>query len=203
MTAPSPLQPVLDRLAAFEPVGFPVISLYLDTGPDQNGRPYYDAFLRKELRARGESFPARSPERESYDNDQERILAYVADELQPSANGLAIFACSGSDGLFETVQLDTRLDGHSLHVADRPHVYPLARVAEQHPAFAVLIADTNAARLYVVGSGTTLRSESVTNEKTNRTSVGRLVADALPAPHRELPPPPREGSRHRARTRGA
>jgi len=166
------MQPILDRLSAFEPVGLPVLSLYLDTRADQHGRDNYDAFLRKELRGRGDSFPARSAQRESYDQDVERITTYMANELRPSANGLAIFACSGADGLFEAVQLDAGIEEHRLYVADRPHLYPLARVADQHPPYAVLVADTNAARLFVVGRGTTLRTEEVKNEKTRRTSVG-------------------------------
>src|SRR5918993_494830 len=166
------LQPILDRLSAFEPAGVPVLSLYLDTSADQHGRDNYDAFLRKELRVRGDTFPARSLQRESYDQDVERITTYMSNELRPSANGLAIFACSGADGLFEAVQLDARIEEHRLYVADRPHLYPLARVADQHPPYAVLVADTNAARLFVVGRGTTLRTEEVKSEKTRRTSVG-------------------------------
>ena len=39
----------LDRLAAFEAGPFPVVSLYLNTQPDQNGRDHFEPFLRKEL----------------------------------------------------------------------------------------------------------------------------------------------------------
>jgi hypothetical protein len=42
----------LDRMAAFEPVPFPVISLYLNTQADQHGRDNFDSFVRKELSAR-------------------------------------------------------------------------------------------------------------------------------------------------------
>jgi peptide subunit release factor 1 (eRF1) len=166
------LQPVLDRLSAFEPTGLPVLSLYLDTAPDQHGRDNFDAFLRKELRGRGQSFPASSPQRASYDADAERITNYLGAELQPSANGVALFACSGADGFFEAVQLDARVSEHRLHVADRPHLYPLARLSDQHPPYAVLLADTNAARLFVIGHGTTLRTETVQGEKTRRSSMG-------------------------------
>jgi hypothetical protein len=34
----------LDRLAAFEPGPFPVLSLYLNLQPDQNGRDHYEPF---------------------------------------------------------------------------------------------------------------------------------------------------------------
>jgi peptide subunit release factor 1 (eRF1) len=166
------LQPVLDRLSSFEPSGLPVVSLYLDASADQHGRDHFDTFLRKELKGRGQSFAASSPQRASYDADVERITAFLTSELQPSTNAVAIFACAGADGFFETVQLDARLDEHRLHVGDRPHLYPLARLSDQHPPYAVLIADTNAARLLVIGRGTTLRTETVQGEKTRRSSMG-------------------------------
>jgi peptide subunit release factor 1 (eRF1) len=166
------LQPVLERLSTFEPTGLPVLSLYLDTGPDQHGRDNYDAFLRKELKVRGQSFPASSPQRDSYEKDAERITAFLNTELQPSANGVALFACAGANDFFEAVQLDARIEEHRLYVADRPHLYPLARLSDQHPPYAVLIADTNSARLLVIGRGTTLRTETVQGEKTRRSSMG-------------------------------
>ena len=50
----------LDRLAAFEPAPYPVISLYLNTQPDQHGRDQYQAFVRKEFKASAQPhLPAR------------------------------------------------------------------------------------------------------------------------------------------------
>src|SRR5687768_1358145 len=43
----TPLREQLDRLAAYQATELPVLSLYLDMRPDQNGRPNYDVFLRK------------------------------------------------------------------------------------------------------------------------------------------------------------
>lgn len=168
----SHLDPVLDRLAAFEPTMWPVISLYLDTGPDQHGRANFDSFLQKELRTRGKTFPLRSPQRDSFERDSERLATYLSDDLRPSANGVALFACAGADGFFEDVQLDAPIEEHRLYVADRPHLYPLARLTDQHPPYAALIADTNAARLFVFGRGATLRSDQVSGTKVSRTSVG-------------------------------
>jgi len=47
------LDPLLDRLAAFEPTTLPVLSLYLNTSSDQHGRDDYASFLRKEMKAGG------------------------------------------------------------------------------------------------------------------------------------------------------
>ena len=80
---------LLDRLVAFEPTPFPVVSVYLNTQPDQNGRDNFEAFVRRELKARAKSWTMRTPERESFDRDAERINGYLRDELRPSSNGAA------------------------------------------------------------------------------------------------------------------
>jgi peptide subunit release factor 1 (eRF1) len=166
------LDPLLDRLVTFEPTTFPVLSLYLNTSSDQHGRDDYASFLRKELKAAGKTFPLRSPERSSFERDIERITAYLSGVLRPSSNSVALFACAGADDLFEHVQLDAPIERHQLYVADRPHVYPLARLSDQFPPYATLIADTNAARLFVFGRGATMRSDQVEGIKVSRSSVG-------------------------------
>ena len=59
----------LDELAAFEPVGFPVVSLYLNTQSDHRGRDNFDSFVRKEFSARAKSYAPDSPERVSFERD--------------------------------------------------------------------------------------------------------------------------------------
>ena len=86
------LQDRLDRLVQFPPTSFPVISLYLNTEPDQHGKDEIQRFLRRELPARARTFEPHSADRESYDRDVERIERWVEEELRPSSNGVAIFA---------------------------------------------------------------------------------------------------------------
>ena len=163
---------ILDRLAAFEPTELPVLSLYLNAQSDQHGRDNFMPFVRKEFRSRQKTYPLRSPERLSFDRDTERIEKYLKDELQPSANGLAIFACAGKDDFFEAVQLNAPIEEHNLYVYHQPHLYPLARLYDQYQRYAVLLADTNAARLFVFGFGERLNEDEVKNTKVSRTSVG-------------------------------
>src|SRR4029453_14080817 len=115
----------LDRLAGFEPAPYPVVSLYLDTRPNQHGRDQHQAFIRKELKARSRTYPSNSPERESLDRGIERITRFLDEQIDPSANSIAIFACSAGE-LFETIQSGGVLPQHALHIGDRPHLYPLA-----------------------------------------------------------------------------
>src|SRR3954447_8357600 len=116
----------LTRLAAFEPSPYPVVSLYLNTQPDGRGRDHFQTFVRKELKARAQTYPPRSSEREMLGRDMERIAAYL-ETVRPSANGVAVFACDAGE-LFETVDLDAPVEDHWLYVGDQPHLYPLARL---------------------------------------------------------------------------
>jgi peptide chain release factor subunit 1 len=164
----------LDRLAAFEPSPYPVVSLYLNTQPNERGRDNYQAFVRKELKARTLSYPAKSPERETLERDLESIVKYMDGAVEPSANGLAIFACHAA-GLFEAIQLDAPdifQREHWLYVGDQPHLYPLARVASQFPRYAAVHADTNYTRILVVALGGVASRTAVEGEKTRRTSQG-------------------------------
>jgi peptide chain release factor subunit 1 len=166
------LKDALDELAAYEPNGFPFISLYLNLQPNQHGRDHYMPFVRKEFTERGKSFPKNSLELASFKLAATRIMTYLRDEVRPSANGVAIFACAGADVYFKTVQLDAPIQQHRLHISERPHLYPLARIIDQHPRYVALLADTNAARLFVFDLGKVFKSKEVQSPKLSRTQVG-------------------------------
>ena len=170
-TAVPSLAQTLDRLARRERSSLPIVSLYLNAQPDSRGKDHYSAFLRKELRRRLEDFEARSPGRESFEKDVERIERYVEEEVRPSANGIAIFACAGDD-FFEALQLDAPIAEHRITVGDRPHLAPLARIVDRYPRHAVVQANTNTAHIYVFGRGRTIERENLASEKVSRTDAG-------------------------------
>ena len=161
----------LDRLASFEPAPYPVVSLYLDTRPDQHGRDQYEAFTRKELKARSRTYPLNSPERESLDRDIEQITRFLENEREPSANSIVIFACAAGE-LFETVQSAGLIPQHALHIGDRPHLYPLARLESQFPRYAAVVTDTNTAHILVFAAGAVESEREVKNVKTRNTTQG-------------------------------
>lgn len=161
----------LDRLARMEPVPYPVVSLYLNTQPNEHGRDQFQTFVRQEFRARGATYPAGSPDRASLDTDVARISAYLENELQPSANGVAIFCCSAAD-LFEAVQLSAPIDQHWLYIGDAPHLYPLARVASKYPRYAAVVADSNTARIFVFATGELVNERLIQGMKTRKTQQG-------------------------------
>lgn len=161
----------LERLAAFEPAPYPVVSLYLNTQPGATGRDQFHTFVRKEFAARSRTYPSGSPERESLDKDLERIAKYLDTELDPAANGVAVFACSAGE-LFEAVQMTAPIDNHWLYIGDQPHLYPLARIESLFPRYAAVLANTNTARILVFATGELVRHEEVKGVKTRATSQG-------------------------------
>lgn len=166
------LTQLLDRLAGFAPTELPVLSLYLNAQADQHGRDSFASFVRKELPTRAKTYPLRSPARESFDRDAERIQQYLHNDVQPSTNGIAIFACAGAGEFFEAAQLEVPIREHQLYVDHQPHVYSLARLLDQYQRYAVLLADTNAARIFVFGTGERLNTEQIQNTKISHTKVG-------------------------------
>lgn len=165
------LTPLLDRLAAYQPSGFPFISLYLNMQPDPRGREHVDSFVRKDVAARAHTYPRRSPERESLERDIQRIKDHLRGRVRRSANGAAIFACSADD-VFEATEFDAPIDANQLYVQPQPHLYPLARLIDQYPRYGVLLTDTNTARLFVVGLGGTQYRDQLASPRMRRTAVG-------------------------------
>ena len=69
-----------------------MISLYLNTQSGKHGRHQFEQFVKKELQGRGRTYPARSLERQSFDDDERKIQEYLDSELKASANGVAILS---------------------------------------------------------------------------------------------------------------
>jgi peptide subunit release factor 1 (eRF1) len=163
----------LARLVAFEPTTFPVLSVYLNTQPDQHGRaPDPASYLHREFKALSRTWAPSSPERHSFDRDVERIVSYVTDKIDPAANGVAIFACWGVEEFFEAIQLTTSVSDNRVYAYNRPDLFQLARLDEQYPRYAAVLTDTNTARIFVFGLGHVIDAEEVKGKKVHRVKVG-------------------------------
>lgn len=161
----------LAKLLSFEPQGSPFISIFLNTAPNGTGKKDFDIFLNKQLKEHEFPFEEDSSELKSYRKDVERINEFI-EGLQPSTRGAAIFASSGADGFFKTFEFEVPFEENQFIVSDRPRVYPLVRLVAQHPPFAVVSADTNAANIFVFKRGLTVQAEEIQNTKTNRSEMG-------------------------------
>src|SRR5215204_6621498 len=163
------LEQFIERLGAVEPQDLPVVSLYLNARSDEHGKHNYDVFVRKELSERAKTFEPDTPQRASIDEDLVRINRYLEEKVRPPTQAIAIFACAGSNHFFETVQLEAPIENNRIFIYDRPHLYPLARLMDQYPRYAVVLADTNAAKIFVFALGKAVKRQDVQNVKTKRT----------------------------------
>jgi peptide chain release factor subunit 1 len=146
--------------------------LYLNAQPNDRGRDDFSVFLRRELHGRAASYDLDTPARDSLERDIQRINAYLASELKPSANSVAIFASAAADDFFEAVQLDAPIDEHTIYVSDRPHLYPLARLDSRYPRCAAVLCDTNRARIFVLALAGIEQEHQIEGTKTRRHSMG-------------------------------
>ena len=163
---------LLEKLLAYEPDSGVFVSLYLDARVNENGKRNLLPIVRKQLNERAKSYDNGTSEQENFEKDSARIINYLETGVPTTAQGLAIFACSAAGDYFEAGEFDAPFERNRLFVSERPHVYPLARLIDRYRRFAVLLADTNRARIFVFAVGKTVEEQTVQNVKTKRTSVG-------------------------------
>src|SRR5215207_3156485 len=162
---------LLNKLLDAQPNGSPFISLYLNTEPNETGKKDFDIFLRKQLSDHVGVMEAGSEKRENFEKDSKKIEEFV-EGLDPSIRGIAIFASSGNDDFFRTFEFEVPFEENHFYLFDRPYLFPLVRLFDQHPTFAVVSADTNSANIYMFRRAKTVRHEEIQNTKTNRSEVG-------------------------------
>ena len=163
---------LLNRLLSFEPTPAPVISLYLDARVNEQGQRTFIPFVRKQLNERMKSYENQSEERQSFEEDFVRITRYLEGEIPGPVQGLAIFACSAANDWFQVEHFEAPFERNRLFISDRPHLYPLARLIDQYRRYAVVLADTNRAQIFVFAAGRAVEHQEVENVKTKHVKVG-------------------------------
>lgn len=145
------LRRAAERLAALPPsVEAPYITATLSWRP-QGGEPQLRAaqleFEQAAERLLGGPH-GRSAATESLEADVDRIKHYLADEATHTAHGLVIVACD-AQGIFTPIPLGVDVET-SIDVGPTPILIDLARVAEDYPTYAVLLADQREATVSIV-----------------------------------------------------
>lgn len=149
------LSETLRRLAEVEAPDLPVLSVYLDMRPHATGqRPGERAglvVLRGRLREIERTYWPRGDDYDSFKADETKILEFLEQDFDTAAHGLALFACSGAD-VWEVVQAGVPFHD-SVAVGDRPDLFQLARLIDEHETAVVALVDTNTARIFVTRTG--------------------------------------------------
>lgn len=141
----------LRRIAALPPSpDAPYVTAIVDWRPDggqPNFRPGRDIAGRRMAELLGD-YPEHTPAHEALSTAKQRIEAYFDGQIDPAAQTVYVVA-GGSEGVFEPISLGMPMDTQ-LHVGPAPLIAPLAEMVEDHPAFAVLVADQRQASLLIV-----------------------------------------------------
>ncbi|TVR70376.1 MAG: hypothetical protein EA415_13020 [Sphaerobacteraceae bacterium] len=141
----------LTMLAALPPVSeTPYLTVSLDwrpSGSDPEYRAAMQVFEREAHRLQQEHWP-RGDIFDSLGSDIEKIRTWLTSEVDPATRGILIVANSGAD-VFETVSLGLPLENRVVGGAV-PALLPLARLDEDNPTYAVLLADQQNAYLSLI-----------------------------------------------------
>lgn len=168
------LRDVLRRLAAMPPAEIPFTSVYLDLVPVGPGINSHPVFLKKRFAEEIRKHPERSPVRAALERLEERIQRHLDTDVPRGTRSVALFARTGNGEVLEAVHLPVALGAHTLVVAPRPYLYPLARIADLYPATLAAVVDTNTARLFVLALGQTVARREIHNENLHRPMSGGL-----------------------------
>jgi peptide chain release factor subunit 1 len=152
-TQPGPdlvgLRAALRRAATHEAQDDSFLTVYLDFRPEAHGeRPYARADLvlvRDRLDQIIEAVPEHTPARRSLDADRLRLNGFL-DEASRSAEGVAVFACSGASA-WETVTLDVPFDT-DVAAGRFADLYQLALAIDADAPAVIAVADSTSCRLF-------------------------------------------------------
>jgi hypothetical protein len=128
----------------------PYLTVSLDwrpSGSDPEYRGAMQMFERETKRLHEEHWP-RGEIFDSIGADIERIREWLTNDLDPAMKGVLIVANHGAD-VFETISLGMPL-GNRVVAGPVPALLPLARLDEDNPSYAVLLADQQNAYLSII-----------------------------------------------------
>lgn len=153
----------LRELAQLPPMlGAPYLTVYLSWRPEgaSPGRRAAPVILERELSRLRKTYELQPDALAGFDADAERISAFLENDLSPAVQGVIIVA-NHAAGLFEHVVLAIEAPT-AVSAAPTPALLELARIVEDHPRYAVLLADQHDATLSVFSRAS--RGQAVTIE---------------------------------------
>lgn len=177
------LEELVQRLVKLSTGQKPFLSVYLDLRPDGRGKKLYPVFLKNRLPELSKLVPAHSREQSLLSKDIKRIQGYLEKDLDPSWKGIALFACA-SEELFLPIPMPLPPE-NNLTLSPDPHLFSLLRYADLYQTYAVVVANSRQARLFLVSEGRPEKQLSLFWEDKHTTRYGRLGL-SLPKFHRHI-----------------
>jgi peptide chain release factor subunit 1 len=165
------LQTKLQELTALPSTEHPFLSLYVDFRPDGTGQRQALQTLEQDFDLIAGQIKGRDGNLKSFEADRQRIMEYLNRDAPKDANGLAIFACH-AEGIWETLPLQVAVETHL--VEDRyPHIFNLARILDDYETYAVVLADSQESRIFVISLNEAEKAgETEADEKIRRFEAG-------------------------------
>jgi len=165
------LQSKLQELTAYPSTEHPFLSVYVDWRPDGNGQRQALQVLEQDFDLVAGQIKQRDGNLKSFEADRQRIMDYLDKEAPKDANGLAIFACD-AEGVWEAMPLQVPVDTHIAE--DRyPHIFTLARILDDYETYAVVLADSQESRIFVISLNEAEKAgETQADEKIRRFEAG-------------------------------
>jgi peptide chain release factor subunit 1 len=160
-----------------------VLSAYLDTSPQRaRGRAFVISFVDGCKAAR---LAVGGAERQHFEASVEQAGRYLSAELSPKSLGLAVFA-SGRLDYFYAVPLPYR-PVDSVSWGARPHLALLQAVLDEYERVAVLLFDSERARLFSVFLGAVEEEREIADDVPGKQATGGWfgLAQSRYARHRE------------------
>jgi len=167
-----PLHELIGTLLSVQPGQKSFLSIYLDLTPDGRGKKRHTLFLKNRLPEIIKTLPAHSREQTSLARDFKRVQKYLEEDLDPAWKGIALFACAPED-LFLAVPMPLP-PANALSLSSHPHLFSLAQQAGLYEPYAVLVADSRQARLFVIQEGRPEKQVTLFWEDRHTTRFGRM-----------------------------
>lgn len=187
------IQATLDELTAYPSTEQPFLTVYVDLRPDGSGvRPALRG-LADDFERIAQRITERGGDLAGFEADRDRIMAYINDDAPVAAQGLAIFAC-GAEGVWNALPLQVPVATQV--VEDRyPHTFQLARLLDDHETYAVVLADGQESRIFVISLAAVEKAgEAAAEEEIRRFDAGgwgqmlfqRRTDNVIKAHHKDM-----------------
>ncbi len=147
----------LHELLSYQ-AGSPVLSLYLNTEPENGNADSHRLRLRSLLRE------VNIPE------DEAVIMRYFDHEHDWTGRSVVVFSCA-AEGYFRAYPLAVPVRSR-VRINDRPHVKPLADLLDSYGGYGVVLVDKQGARVFFFHLGELREQEGVLGESVRHTKRG-------------------------------